>query len=63
MNVAALIEDLKRFPPHTPVHIFVHEVLICDGIQGEYMQPLDEMCDSMEAADVKYDGCVVMIQS
>ena len=63
MNVAALIEDLKQFPPHAPVRIFIHEILIVDPVSGEYLQPLARECDSMDAVDVKYDGCVVMIES
>lgn len=62
MNVASLIEDLKQYPPHLPVYIFVHEIYLADE-SGDTMMPLAPECDSMEAKDVKYDGCCVRIES
>ena len=60
MNVAQLIEELRKFPAHRPVRVVPSEVFFADEAGDGMMGLCDE--DATEADEVHDRGAYVLIQ-
>ena len=60
MNVAQLIEELRKFPAHRPVRVVPSEITLRDE-SGEGMVGLCDL-DATEADEVHDRGAFILIQ-